>query len=69
MVFSLTLGVVDLAFWATRWRQRELRWDPCLTAGLMPGDKEGWEDKLQARMRKMAKEEFGVEIDDEVFLG
>jgi hypothetical protein len=30
---------------------------------------EGWEDKLQKQFEAMAKEEFGIEIDDKVFLG
>jgi aarF domain-containing kinase len=35
--------------------------------GLIPG--QGWEDKLQKQFEEMAREEFGIEIDDKVFLG
>jgi aarF domain-containing kinase len=38
--------------------------------GLLPPEKgQGWEDRLQAQFEAMAKEEFGIEIDDTVFLG
>jgi aarF domain-containing kinase len=39
-------------------------------SGLWPPAKgEGWEDKLQKQFESMAREEFGIEIDDKVFLG
>ena len=31
--------------------------------------REGWEDRLQHQFEDMAREEFGIEIDDKVFLG
>lgn len=34
---------------------------------MIPG--QGWEDKLQKQFEEMAREEFGIEIDDKVFLG
>ncbi|GFZ51505.1 hypothetical protein JCM24511_09272 [Saitozyma sp. JCM 24511] len=59
MIFRLTLAIIDLAFWATRIKQR-----------LLPPKKgSGWEDKLQQQFEDMAREEFGIEIDDTVFLG
>ncbi|WVF67199.1 hypothetical protein IAT40_001947 [Kwoniella sp. CBS 6097] len=57
-LFRFTLGIVDLAFWFTLQKQR-----------FLPKDKGGWEDKLQKQFEAMAKEEFGIEIDDTVFLG
>ncbi|WVQ94794.1 hypothetical protein IAU59_001877 [Kwoniella sp. CBS 9459] len=57
-LFRFTLSIVDLAFWFTLQKQR-----------FLPKDKGGWEDKLQKQFEAMAKEEFGIEIDDTVFLG
>ncbi|WWC64250.1 uncharacterized protein I303_106859 [Kwoniella dejecticola CBS 10117] len=57
-VFRVTLGIVDLVFWFTLQKQR-----------FLPKEKGGWEDKLQKQFEAMAKEEFGIEIDDTVFLG
>lgn len=57
LIFSLTLGIVDMSFWAARIRQR-----------FSPSQK-GWEDELQQQFEKMAKDELGIEIDDSVFLG
>ncbi|KAK6904491.1 Atypical/ABC1/ABC1-B protein kinase [Kwoniella mangroviensis CBS 10435] len=57
-VFRLTLSIVDLVFWFTLQKQR-----------FLPKEKGGWEDKLQKQFEAMAKEEFGIEIDDTVFLG
>lgn len=38
--------------------------------GFKPRNKRvGWEDELQKQFEAMAKEEFGIEIDDKVFLG
>ncbi|KAK1921885.1 putative mitochondrion protein [Papiliotrema laurentii] len=59
VIFRVTMGFIDLAFWATQARQ----W-------FVPKSKrEGWEDKLQHQFEHMAKEEFGIELDDTVFLG
>lgn len=73
VIFRLTLGFVDLAFWLQQLKQRELYplWLVAdMSSGFLPKDKrEGWEDKLQHQFEQMAKEEFGVEIDDKVFLG
>ncbi|WRT68836.1 uncharacterized protein IL334_005817 [Kwoniella shivajii] len=57
-LFRFTLGVVDIAFWFTLQKQR-----------FLPKEKGGWEEKLQKQFEAMAKEEFGIEIDDTVFLG
>nr|XP_019009613.1 Atypical/ABC1/ABC1-B protein kinase [Kwoniella pini CBS 10737]OCF48394.1 Atypical/ABC1/ABC1-B protein kinase [Kwoniella pini CBS 10737] len=57
-IFKCTLGIVDLVFWFTLKKQR-----------FLPKEKGGWEDKLQKQFEAMAKEEFGIEIDDTVFLG
>ena len=41
-----------------------------LISGFVPRSKQrGWEDKLQKQFEEMAREEFGIEIDDTVFLG
>lgn len=39
------------------------------SAGLSSGRSLGWEDKLQKQMETLARDEFGIEIDDTVFLG
>jgi len=57
VLFRVTLGFVDLAFY---WNQ--------LISYFKPAQK-GWEDRLQKQFEQMAKEEFGIEIDDTVFLG
>ncbi|WVQ81633.1 hypothetical protein IAT38_003757 [Cryptococcus sp. DSM 104549] len=57
-LFRFTLSVIDLAFWLTTQKQR-----------FLPKEKGAWEDKIQAQFEAMAKEEFGIEIDDQVFLG
>ncbi|KAL0247555.1 hypothetical protein I308_103625 [Cryptococcus tetragattii IND107] len=57
-VFGLTLSLVNLAFWLTTLKQK-----------LIPRDKGNWEDRIQAQFEAMAKEEFGIEINDQVFLG
>ncbi|BEI82769.1 hypothetical protein CcaverHIS002_0306370 [Cutaneotrichosporon cavernicola] len=57
-VFRFTLWVIDWAFWWTSLKARFSR-----TTG-------NWEDRLQAQMEKMAREEFGIEIDgNTAFLG
>lgn len=48
----------------TQWVRDRQRAEPI---GLIPG--QGWEDKLQKQFEEMAREEFGIEIDDKVFLG
>ncbi|KAK8843490.1 hypothetical protein IAR55_007150 [Kwoniella newhampshirensis] len=58
VLFRFTLSIVDIAFWFTTQTQR-----------ILPKEKGGWEDRLQAQFETMAKEEFGIEIDDQVFLG
>lgn len=65
-MFRFTLWVIEMAFWWTNLKQRELRVNVGkrkLMAGLLPNEPGTWEDKLQAQMEKMAKEEFGIEID------
>lgn len=57
VLFRITMGFVDIAFY----------WNKML-AYFTPGQK-GWEDRLQKQFEAMAKEEFGIEIDDTVFLG
>lgn len=56
-MFRITLGFVDIAFFFNRVKE----W-------FSPAQK-GWEDRLQKQFEQMAKEEFGIEIDDTVFLG
>ncbi|ODN88455.1 Atypical/ABC1/ABC1-B protein kinase [Cryptococcus wingfieldii CBS 7118] len=58
VIFRVTVGFFDLAFWANALKQR-----------IMPREKGDWEERLQAQFETMAKEEFGIEIDDDVFLG
>ncbi|OXB36500.1 aarF domain-containing kinase [Cryptococcus neoformans] len=57
-VFRFTLSIVNIAFWLTTLKQK-----------LIPREKGSWEDRIQAQFEAMAKEEFGIEIDDQVFLG
>jgi aarF domain-containing kinase len=57
-LFRLTLWVIEWAFWWTSLKARFSR-----STG-------SWEDRLQAQMERMAKEEFGIEIDgNTAFLG
>ncbi|WVQ76577.1 hypothetical protein IAR50_006249 [Cryptococcus sp. DSM 104548] len=58
VIFRVTVGFFDLAFWANALKQR-----------ILPREKGDWEQRLQAQFETMAKEEFGIEIDDDVFLG
>lgn len=58
ILFRVTLGFVDLAFWFNK----VIGWWKSRADG-------GWEDRLQKQFEAMAKEEFGIEIDDTVFLG
>ena len=79
VVFRLTLGAVDLVFWINELRQRQSPFSAptrsmivglTITSGFIPRNKrQGWEDKLQQQFESMAREEFGIEIDDKVFLG
>lgn len=75
VTFRLTVAAVDVAFRVTQIRQ-------CVSSrarlfraradqiGFVPKNKkQGWEDKLQKQFESMAKEEFGIELDDTVFLG
>ncbi|GMK56670.1 hypothetical protein CspeluHIS016_0305100 [Cutaneotrichosporon spelunceum] len=56
LVFRLTLWAIDWAFWWTSVRKR-------FGSG-------GWEDRIQEQMERMAREEFGIEIDgNTAFLG
>ncbi|ORX38948.1 mitochondrion protein [Kockovaella imperatae] len=59
IILRMTLGFSDLIFWLDRLRQY-----------LLPKSKrKGWEDQLQAQFESIAKEEFGIELEDDVFLG
>lgn len=58
-VFRITLGLVDIAFFFTWLKQRFSPWSKG----------KGWEDMLQAQLQTMAQEEFGIDIDDKVFIG
>ncbi|KAJ9118281.1 hypothetical protein QFC22_004192 [Naganishia vaughanmartiniae] len=60
-VFRLALLVLDANFWGTRFKQW---WYSNEGKG-----KKGWEDQLQAQFEKMAKDEFGIELQDDVFFG
>ncbi|WVN91171.1 uncharacterized protein L203_106426 [Cryptococcus depauperatus CBS 7841] len=57
-VFRFTLSIINFAFWLTSVKQ----W-------LSPKEKGSWEERIQVQFEAMAKEEFGIEIDDQVFLG
>lgn len=57
VVFTLALLALDATFWSSRIRQ----W--------WSSGKEGWEDQLQHQFEKMAKDEFGIDLKDDVFLG
>ena len=57
VVFRLTLTLLDLGFWWVRLR----RW---VTGG--PG---GFEEEIEERMRRVAREEWGLEIGGGVFRG
>jgi len=57
VVFKLALLALDATFLGARLRQW---WN---------SGKEGWEDQLQHQFEKMAKDEFGIELQDDVFLG
>lgn len=59
VIFRVTLGLFNLAFVAQQFRQWFKSKDKRI----------GWEDELQKQFETMAKEEFGIEIDDQVFLG
>ncbi|WVO18224.1 hypothetical protein L204_105931 [Cryptococcus depauperatus] len=57
-VFRFTLSIINFAFWLTSVKQ----W-------LSPKEKGSWEERIQVQFEAMAREEFGIEIDDQVFLG
>lgn len=58
IVFRLTLIALDLGFWFTRIRSLVLG-----STGL------GFEDEIEERMRRVAKEEWGLDIGGGVFQG
>ncbi|GHJ89785.1 hypothetical protein NliqN6_6187 [Naganishia liquefaciens] len=60
-IFGLALLALDANFWTTRFKQ----W---WYSNKGKGEK-GWEDNLQAQFEKMAKDEFGIDLQDDVFLG
>lgn len=55
--FQLTLWVIDVAFWWSK-----------LVQWFRPQGPD-WEGRLQKQMEQLAKNEFGLEIDDSAFLG
>ena len=63
--FLLTVGLLDLGFWAFEVR----RW--VLSGfGLRKGYKDvGFEDEMQRNLKAMAKENFGIEINEQAFSG
>ncbi|KAJ9116125.1 hypothetical protein QFC20_000802 [Naganishia adeliensis] len=60
-IFGLALLALDANFWSTRFKQW---WYSNKGKG-----ETGWEDQLQAQFEKMAKDEFGIELQDDVFFG
>lgn len=64
MIFQVALVVIDLGFIITQIRQWVLK-----KAGAGRAGAEGFEDILQRQVSAMAREEFGVELDDSAFQG
>jgi aarF domain-containing kinase len=56
MLFRLSLLASDLVWWTSRFRQ-------------MTGKGQGMEDDIEEQMKRMAKSEFGVELNHELFDG
>ncbi|CCG84040.1 protein of unknown function [Taphrina deformans PYCC 5710] len=62
--FLITVGILDFGFWAFEVR----RW--VLSGfGLRKGHQDGWEDEIQKNLKVMAKENFGIEINEAAFDG
>lgn len=59
--FKVVLVFIDIGFLLTKVRQVWIR--------LIYGKEEGFEDLLQQQVAQMAKEEFGMELDDSAFAG
>ncbi|KAL7008769.1 hypothetical protein EMMF5_001515 [Cystobasidiomycetes sp. EMM_F5] len=59
--FKIVLVFIDFGFLLTKVRQVWIR--------LVQGKEEGFEDLLQQQVSRMARDEFGVEIDDSAFAG
>jgi aarF domain-containing kinase len=59
--FKIVLIFIDFGFIVSKIRQVWLR--------LVKGKEEGFEDLLQQQVSQMAKEEFGMELDDSAFAG
>ncbi|KDE09314.1 ABC1 atypical protein kinase [Microbotryum lychnidis-dioicae p1A1 Lamole] len=62
LLFRVVLLFVDVGFALTQARQWFFK-------VVMKKDHEGFEDLLQRQISKMAKDEFGVELDEEAFAG
>ncbi|KAM0752758.1 ABC1-domain-containing protein [Meredithblackwellia eburnea MCA 4105] len=62
VVFRTVLLAVDVGFWVTRWRQ----W---LLERVWGRNNEGFEDVLQRQVSEMARNEYGIELDDQAFAG
>lgn len=58
---KIVLVFIDFGFVLSKVRQWYIR--------VVTGREEGFEDLLQASIAKMAKDEYGVEIDDRAFAG
>ena len=58
---KIVLVFIDFGFVISKVRQWYIR--------VVTGREEGFEDLLQASIAKMAKDEYGVEIDDRAFAG
>ncbi|EPQ30183.1 uncharacterized protein PFL1_02299 [Pseudozyma flocculosa PF-1] len=70
--FRSTLLVLDLAFWASGlryWIKFLVRHPIKAVSGSRDDEEGGFEDDLERQMRKMAKDEFGVELDEGAFIG
>lgn len=63
LIFQVALFAIDLGFIITQVRQ----WVITKTGGRKEG--EGFEDILQRQVSAMAREEFGVELDESAFQG
>ncbi|KAN0060806.1 hypothetical protein ACQY0O_007465 [Thecaphora frezii] len=70
--FRSTLLLLDIAFWASgfsHWMLFLLRHPLMVVKGQRDAQQRGFEDDLEKSMRKMAKDEFGVELDEGAFIG
>ncbi|ORY87017.1 ABC1-domain-containing protein [Protomyces lactucae-debilis] len=62
--FLVTVGILDFGFWAYEMK----RWVGS-GFGLLRDTSGGFEDEIQRNLKLMAKEQFGIEINDQAFAG